>query len=514
MSAPTSSATLQPASRSRSLQAAHRRAPSVALRALRLCSGALAAVWTIVGAAHAQAPAAPAAPADDTGGATADHENVSPGAAHRPGVIYLARRYQPIYRGPAAKGPMRGLVTTGETFLVAERVRGTGGGCKGEWGRLAEGGYTCLDTTVESDVEPVMQPRLVSFDHPLPDEYRSYVKEGSYDRAPIADSEAIVPFVYGKRWRRWTGPSWSSLAAFERGGPATSELELVTKYHFVEAIDTPRGTVLRRADGSVTLADKVYIYPVDRFSGRDLEAQPITPGMRPAWVVNYNGVRMREQPAAESPLLGEPMPFHSALDVIETPATPDGRWWRVQNGLGPGQDGYVQAMNLGVRVWQPMVRPSMVGENDLWVDVDLSQQMLGLHRGDTLLYATLVSSGEGEEWATPLGIYRIYDKSIHGDMKSREDAEEPYNVERVPWVMHFRSRYALHGVFWHWGFGLEASHGCINLSVKDARYIFDRVGPTLGAGWHTVYATPEDPGTILRVRTTSPKVPDLRARLE
>ena len=46
---------------------------------------------------------------------------------------------------------------------------------------------------------------------------------------------------------------------------------------------------------------------------------------------------------------------------------------------------------MGVRVWRPMVRPSVVGENDLWVDVDLKEQMLGLHRGDKLLYATLVS---------------------------------------------------------------------------------------------------------------------------
>ncbi|MBL8617228.1 MAG: L,D-transpeptidase [Deltaproteobacteria bacterium] len=475
-----------------------------------VAAAALAAALLFIGRA------ASAAEGDEASPATADHEGISPGAHHTPGQIHLARRYQPIYRGPAAKGPMRGLMTTGETFLVVERVKGSGGGCKGEWGRLAEGGYTCLDTAPVSDVEPVMQPRLVSFDHPTPDEYREYVKTGTYERSPIADSEALVPFVYGKRWRRWNAPAWSSLAAYEKGGPPTGELEAVTKFHFVEAIDTQRGTVLRRADGTVSPADKVYIYPIDRFKGRDFEVEPIAEGLRPAWVVNYDGAGLRETPDAAAPVVTPLMPFHTALSVAEEPATPDGKWWRVPDGIGPGQDGYVIANTKGVRVWKPLRRPTVVGDDDLWVDVDTSQQMLGLMRGDRLVFATLVSTGEGVEWATPHGVYRVYDKSIHGDMKSRDDAEEAemYNVERVPWVMHFRSRYALHGVFWHWGFGLEASHGCINLSVQDARYLFDRIGPTMGPGWHTTYATPSDPGTILRVRADNPKVPDLRAKLD
>jgi glutamyl-Q tRNA(Asp) synthetase len=38
--------------------------------------------------------------------------------------------------------------------------------------------------------------------------------------------------------------------------------------------------VLRRADGTVSPADKVYIYPIDRFKGRDFDVEPLAEGLR------------------------------------------------------------------------------------------------------------------------------------------------------------------------------------------------------------------------------------------
>ena len=61
--------------------------------------------------------------------------------------------------------------------------------------------------------------------------------------------------------------------------------------------------------------------------------------------------------------------------------------------------------------------------------------------------------------------------------------------------------------------GHRASHGCINLAPRDARHIFNRVAPNLEAGWHTVYETPEDVGTLMRVRTGNNPVEDRRALL-
>ncbi|MBO85286.1 MAG: hypothetical protein CL927_08000 [Deltaproteobacteria bacterium] len=426
--------------------------------------------------------------------------------------VRSARRYQPIYRTPDGRGPLRGTMVPGESFEVVAQVAGPR--CSGGvWGELPAGGYTCLGTTELSEETPVFQPRLAAFDQPRPEEYFSYLETGAYDRDRVDVAEPILPFIYGKRWRGWRAPAWDSLAAWNAGRASTHNLEGVPKYHFVEAIDTPRGQVLRRRDGVVVPADRVFIYPVDRFQGRDLEARPVPEGRAAAWVVAYDGVSVRSEPHAGAPIMAS-LDYHQELTVDAVPVASSEdealRWWRIPDAVVPGVDGWVPAGTEGIRVLQSLARPEEVGPDEIWVDVDRTEQVLSLRRGNQVLYATLVSTGDGARWATPKGLYRVYDKSVYGDMKSRDDADEPYHVEKVPWVMHFKHRYALHGVFWHWGFGHPASHGCVNLAPRDAHYLFERIGPRIGKGWHTAYATPEDPGTHMRVHDGRLEVPDKR----
>ena len=125
--------------------------------------------------------------------------------------------------------------------------------------------------------------------------------------------------------------------------------------------------------------------------------------------------------------------------------------------------------------------------------------MLAVHKGNQLLYLTLMSSAR-KGHKTPLGTYQIYDKSVGWDLGSRDGAEDPYYMEKVPFVMHYYPRYAIHSAFWHDSFGEPQSHGCINLSPKDAWEVYQRVTPTMPSGWQYVKQTEENSGTIVRIR--------------
>jgi hypothetical protein len=139
-------------------------------------------------------------------------------------------------------------------------------------------------------------------------------------------------------------------------------------------------------------------------------------------------------------------------------------------------------------------------------------------RGQQPVFITLVSSGTGHtpNTATPRGVYRIRNKLAYGPMRNRpEDAEDsPYHVEAVPWVQYFYRRFALHAAYWHDGFGHRKSHGCVNLSPRDARYVFERTGPELPPGWMTAYEHGDRPGSVVRVRKGVEPSPDRRTEPE
>ena len=138
--------------------------------------------------------------------------------------------------------------------------------------------------------------------------------------------------------------------------------------------------------------------------------------------------------------------------------------------------------------------------------------MLTVRRGAELEFVTLISSGSHKH-PTPPGLYRITSKMGYSDMRSRPGDDEAYYVEGVPWVMYFDGRYALHGTFWHNRFGNRTSHGCVNLSAKDARRVFDAVEPKMPDGWISVYEHADVPGTLIRVRKGMEHPPDQRKPL-
>src|SRR5690606_25551433 len=127
-------------------------------------------------------------------------------------------------------------------------------------------------------------------------------------------------------------------------------------------------------------------------------------------------------------------------------------------------------------------RPPGRASDEHWIHVDLSDPTLVAYIGDRPVFATIVSTGKGPGM-TPVGVHRIQSKFIVTSMRDQPVEEEAYSIEDVPWTQYFSNNVALHGAFWHGGFGLVRSHGCVNLSPADARWLFGFTEPKLPDGW-------------------------------
>ncbi len=159
-----------------------------------------------------------------------------------------------------------------------------------------------------------------------------------------------------------------------------------------------------------------------------------------------------------------------------------------------------------LRVTEPADVPSELQPGERWIDVNLSQQTVVAFEGETPKYATLISSGKKssikeKDHRTPTGTWRIYVKHLTDTMDGDGTAagDLPYSIEDVPYVMYFHKSYALHGAFWHANYGVEMSHGCINLAPLDAKYLFFFATPVLVQGSHGAWSSPQRAGSLVQI---------------
>lgn len=108
------------------------------------------------------------------------------------------------------------------------------------------------------------------------------------------------------------------------------------------------------------------------------------------------------------------------------------------------------------------------------VDATPNRQTLSCYEGNSEVFFCRVSTGYGDKYSTPVGdqsiSWKIY--SIH--MAANTGSDSGYDTMAVPWPVYFNQPVgaAIHGTFWHNDFGTRRSHGCVNVSPEDAKWIF------------------------------------------
>lgn len=116
-----------------------------------------------------------------------------------------------------------------------------------------------------------------------------------------------------------------------------------------------------------------------------------------------------------------------------------------------------------------LARPDGVNADQVWVDVDLTNQRAYLVDGNVVIGWFVVSTGTWQH-PTVTGLYNIYVKYRYADMSG-----PGYYLPDVPYVMYFYKGYGLHGTYWHNNFGVPMSHGCVNFRTEDAGFVYERV---------------------------------------
>ena len=414
----------------------------------------------------------------------ADEEGEPEVAEVAPSGLRVSPRTLIVYAAPRYGSDMRGRIDADTPFAIYGMAEGTG--CAGEgWARAGarEGdGYICLKTATVSEVAPELLP---------------LVPEG-----------LVVPYLYAKPRADRKGkllaevPRYRSRVSLMNGREPVDYLEANRQYAFVDLRPLGGfGKIYEDADEQVVPAQDMKAEKPSEFAGRVLADVPVTEGLRAAWVVSREAL-LRGEPKLKAPTLKE-LEFHAAIEVLPELQTGGGaRWVTIPDALGPGVPGYIESGK--VRWFEAGPELTGLAEGETWIDVDLQQQMLAVMVGQTPIFLTLISSGTGAKpnTSTPKGVYRIRNKLALGSMRNRpEDVHEsPYHVEAVPWVQYFYGRFALHGAYWHDGFGHRKSHGCVNLAPRDARYVYSLTTPEVPAGWASSYEHAGEPGSVVRVR--------------
>lgn len=111
------------------------------------------------------------------------------------------------------------------------------------------------------------------------------------------------------------------------------------------------------------------------------------------------------------------------------------------------------------------------------ITVDIGAQKLRAWEGGNIVHETKVSTGM-RLTPTVKGSYKIYLKYEKQDMRGPSPYKNIYPsgryfIKDVPNVMYFYQGYAIHGAYWHNNFGRVMSHGCVNVSLESAAWLYN-----------------------------------------
>ncbi len=483
-------------------------------------------------------PALPPVPAEADAGAPA------PAPVKAPDRIYSKARFAWITPEPRPTSGWLGYLGLGGSIAVKggslEKAKvpnaGGVGGCQA-WYAVEPTGFVCAgDTATVDPADPVVvalaadAPRS---DSPWPYEYGESLGAPRYAHVPTAEQQRHDEWDLDDHRRlvarALAGEAVDKLAGVDLTPPAPGRWGAVpdpTGLHelsplvrvdrrfvaagstvaYTRSFELGGRTFLVTHDHAFVPKDRVKPYPRSEFHGVELGHDASLPL---AFIRKEARAKYRRAPDGAFSPTGETWP-RLAFVGLTGDAAKDADGKRTFLATREPDLWILESDAAVVRAAErapPQVEALTSGRRT-WIDVSILGGTLVAYEGTTPVFATLISPGRGgvpvegkdplETAATPTGTFRVDGKFVTATMVS--STNDLLVHTEVQYVQNFHGPHALHGAYWHDGWGEKKSGGCVNLSPLDAQRLFGWSEPKMPEDWYGLRSVPEmGPATVVVV---------------
>lgn len=162
--------------------------------------------------------------------------------------------------------------------------------------------------------------------------------------------------------------------------------------------------------------------------------------------------------------------------------------YRVNERYGNCGDVYWVAAEAFHPITEEEIAPINPTAEEKKIVVELNHQTLSCYEGNNEVYFCRISSGAKfdakgnavDKWSTPIGSHLPWRKVISTHM-SGGSTGNGWDTPGIAWTFLFDpDGAAIHSTFWHNDFGVPRSHGCVNTSPDDSKWVWRWTLPHVG----------------------------------
>jgi len=270
-----------------------------------------------------------------------------------------------------------------------------------------------------------------------------------------------IPFAYAivsnENVPLYSSPE-NALAHIAGNSLPASKIKYVSLY---QKVQTEQGTFYQIATYEWIGGENIKKVSVPVFRGFELRANPDIPF---GWMLD--SISPRTSPSANAPQLNKTYYRYTVLPIYASQMVGEEEWVMV------GVDEWIPKRQIA-RVLPNYTRPEGVS-GDRWIEINLQEQVMMVYESGKLVFATLISSGSPPFYTQP-GVFQVYKMLVNDRMSGAFEADKSdyYYLEDVPYILYYDNLRAIHGAYWNNYLGYRGSHGCVNLSVADAHWVYD-----------------------------------------